>query len=157
MTPAINILKKSNIHFTIHEYRHDRDSKAYGKEAAQSLGVNEDQMFKTILVVLYGNKKYPAVGMVPVSRQLNLKSFAQATGSKKAELAEPGIAERTTGYLVGGISPFGQKKHLQTIIDRSALQFKTIFVSGGKRGLQIELAPTDLIQLCDAEIADIRR
>ncbi len=157
MTPAINILKKAEINFTLHEYMHNTGSKAYGKEAAFSLGVNEDRIFKTLIVKLHGKADSLVVGIVPVSGQLNLKSFAKATRSKKAEIADTVKAESTTGYLVGGISPLGQKKLLQTIIDTSALQFETIYVSAGKRGLQIELDPEDLVKLCDAELADIRR
>jgi len=155
MTPAIKIARKAKIDFTLHEYPHDVGNREYGKEAALSLGVHENRMFKTLLVMLHGKIKEMAVGIVPVSGQLDLKGFAKATRVKKAEMANAVKAERTTGYVVGGISPLGQKKHLQTIMDTSALQFDTIYVSAGKRGLQIELSPKDLIQLCNAETANI--
>ncbi len=140
-----------------HEYRHHTGSNAYGKEAAQSLGINEDRIFKTLVVMLFEKTARPAIGIVPVSGQLDLKSFAKATCVKKAEIANAVKAERTTGYVVGGISPLGLRKRLQTIIDTSAIQFETIYVSAGKRGLQIELAPGDLVKLCNAGLANIRR
>lgn len=157
MTPAISLLQKANIKFVIHEYKHDAAGNNFGKEAAERLGLDEARIFKTLLVVLHDGKDRLAVGMVPVGGHLNLKSFARTAGVKSAEMAAVKQAERTTGYLAGGISPLGQKKRLQTIIDTSALQFETIFISAGKRGLQIELAPEDLIHLCDADLAAISR
>lgn len=141
----------------MHEYAHDADADSYGREASDALGVPPERLFKTLLVSLQGGKHPLAVAIVPVSHQLNLKSVAAAAGAKKAAMAEPADAERATGYVVGGISPLGQKKRLPAFIDASAANFKTIYVSAGKRGLQIELAPGDLVRLCRAETGDIRR
>jgi Cys-tRNA(Pro)/Cys-tRNA(Cys) deacylase len=157
MTPAINTLKKAKAPHTVHEYAHDADADSYGREASEALGVAPERMFKTLLVTLQGGKRPLAAALVPVSHQLNLKAVAAAAGAKKAAMAEPAEAERATGYVVGGISPLGQKKRLPAFIDATALNFKTIYVSAGRRGLQIELAPGDLIRLCRAETVAIRR
>lgn len=157
MTPAINALKKAKVSYTLHEYVHDADADSYGREASDALGVPPERMFKTLLVSLQGGKHPLVVAMVPVSSQLNLKSVAAATGAKKAAMAEPADAERATGYVVGGISPLGQKRRLPAFIDATAQNFATIYVSAGKRGLQIELSPGDLIRLCRAQMADIIR
>ena len=142
MTPAINCLKKAKINYQLHQYEHNPDSKAYGEEAAQKLNIAFDQIFKT-LVVSVDNRDL-AVAVVPVSRQLDLKAFVKVIGSKKAKMADKKDVERTTGYISGGVSPIGQKKKLMTIIDSSALKFNSIYVSAGRRGLQIELSPKDL-------------
>ncbi|MCD4678698.1 MAG: Cys-tRNA(Pro) deacylase [Desulfobacula sp.] len=142
MTPAINCLKKAKINYQIHQYEHNPDSKAYGEEAAQKLNIAFNQIFKT-LVVSVDNKDL-SVAVVPVSGQLDLKAFVKIIGSKKAEMADKKDVERTTGYILGGVSPIGQKKKLMTIIDSSALKFNSIYVSAGRRGLQIELSPKDL-------------
>ncbi|WP_373499041.1 Cys-tRNA(Pro) deacylase [Desulfococcus sp.] len=157
MTPAIHLLKKSKVPHTVHTYAHDPESRDYGREASEALGVPSDRMFKTLLVALQGGKQALAVAMVPVSGQLDLKALAAAAGAKKAAMADPADAERASGYVVGGISPLGQKKQLPAFIDESAVNFETIYVSAGKRGLQIEMAPEDLIRLCKAAVADIRR
>lgn len=157
MTPAINQLKKAKVSHTVHTYAHDPESRDYGREASEALGVTPDRMFKTLLVSLQGGKHPLAAAMVPVAGQLDLKALASAAGAKKAAMADPADAERATGYVVGGISPLGQKKRLPAFIDATALAFKTIYVSAGKRGLQIELSPGDLIRLCGAAAADIRR
>jgi Cys-tRNA(Pro)/Cys-tRNA(Cys) deacylase len=157
MTPAINLLKKSKVPHTVHEYDHDADADAYGREASEALGVAPERMFKTLLVALQGGKHPLAAALVPVSHQLNLKAIAAAAGAKKAAMADPPEAERATGYVVGGISPLGQKRRLPFVIDATAAAFETIYVSAGKRGLQIELAPGDLIRLCRAYTANIRR
>ena len=157
MTPAINVLKKQRIPHTVHEYAHDAAADSYGRKAAEALGVPPERMFKTLVVSLQGGKNALAVAVVPVSHQLNLKSVASAAGPKTAAMAAPADAERATGYVVGGISPLGRKKRLAAFVDASARDFATIYVSAGKRGLQIELSPDDLIQLCRAETAEIRR
>ena len=157
MTPAINALKKAKVPHTVHEYTHAADADAFGREASEALGVPPERMFKTLLISLQGGKHPLAVAVVPVSHQLNLKSVAALAGAKKAAMADPADAERATGYVVGGISPLGQKRRLPAFIDASAANFKTIYVSAGKRGLQIELAPGDLVRLCRAKTADIRR
>jgi Cys-tRNA(Pro)/Cys-tRNA(Cys) deacylase len=145
MTPAINTAKKAKIDFTIHEYTHDPKSNSYGEEAAEKMGIEKDRVFKT-LVVSNENAQL-CVAIVPVSSQLNLKLFAKAMGSKKAAMADKKLVEKTTGYVLGGVSPIGQKKKLSTIIHETAKQYDTIFVSAGKRGLEIELAPDDLTKL----------
>ncbi len=142
MTPAINSLKKANIKHNIHSYDHDPKSKAYGEEAAEKLNVSFDRLFKTLVVSI--ENKVLAVAVVPVSKQLHLKSFAKSLKAKKVKMADKTFVERSTGYLLGGVSPIGQKKRLTTIIDESALSFDTIYVSAGKRGLQVELSPNDL-------------
>lgn len=157
MTPAINLVQKSGAKFRVHEYPHDPGNAAYGMEAAELLGQNPDQVFKTLLLMLDSNPKKLAVGIVPVSSQLDVKALARAMGAKKAEMADPKMAERMTGYLVGGISPLGQKRLLPTALDESALRFATIFVSGGRRGLEIELEPQTLLDLCKADAVALCR
>ena len=147
MTPAVRILRKAKIDFAIHEYLHDPKSRSYGEEASEKLGVGKDRVFKTLMVSDDNGKL--CVGIIPVSSQLNLKLFARAIGAKKAAMADRQIVEKTTGYVLGGISPIGQKKKLLTIIHETAKEFPTIFVSAGKRGLEIELAPDDLIRLTE--------
>ena len=153
MTPAINLVKKRKISHKIHEYTHDSNSESYGAEAAEKMGVSESQVFKTLVAKLDG--KTLAVGIVPVSSTLSLKQLAKAAGGKKAAMADPAEVERSSGYVLGGVSPLGQKKLLKTIIDKSAQEFETIFVSAGKRGLEIELAPEDLAGLLRGEFASI--
>src|SRR5690554_4252225 len=143
MTPAVKLAKKSGVNFKLHEYLHDPSSQSYGEEAVNALGLDPAQVFKTLLVCLNGQPSNLAVAVIPVSHQLNLKSIAKALKSKKAEMADPKLAEKTTGYLVGGISPLAQKKQLPTVIDKSAEEFERINVSAGKRGLEIELNPQD--------------
>lgn len=155
MTPAVNAAIAAKIKYTLHAYAHDPDVNAYGLEAAAALGIRPEQIFKTLMVSLSGLKEPIAVGIVPVSAQLDLKSFAIAAHAKKAVMADAKDAERTTGYVLGGISPLGQRKRLLTIIDEAALNYPTIYVSAGKRGLQIELSPGDLIRLCAARTAPI--
>jgi Cys-tRNA(Pro)/Cys-tRNA(Cys) deacylase len=145
MTPGINAARQANIFHKVHEYRHDTGNRSYGNEAAEKLGIPEQQVFKTLVVSLGG--KELAVGVVPVSAMLNMKLIAKATGAKKAEMANQADVERSTGYILGGVSPLGQKKKLKTIIDNSAKQFDTIYVSAGRRGLEIELRPDDLARL----------
>lgn len=145
MTPAIKIAKKAKVDFKIHEYSHDPRSDSYGQEAAEKLGISPDQVFKTLVVAM--NSKELGVAVLPVSCQLNFKMFAKAMGVKKAAMADTKLVEKTTGYILGGVSPIGQKKKLPTVVHDTAKVFKTIFVSAGKRGLDIELTPDDLVKL----------
>lgn len=151
MTPAIKQAEKAGISFKVHQYEHDPAVQAYGDEAAQAMGVEAHRVFKTLLFALNSEPKNLAVAVVPVSGQLNLKVAASVLGCKKASMADTKIAQNTTGYILGGISPLGQKKRLPTIIDESAYAFDTIFVSAGRRGLEIELSAYDLMTLCDAK------
>ena len=155
MTPATKAAKKAGVSFSIHQYDHDDAAASYGEEAAVLLGVNPPQVFKTLLVACTATQKL-AVALVPVSHQLNLKLVAKALAFKKVTMADPKKAEIATGYVLGGISPLGQKKRLPFVVDTSVNNFNTVFVSGGRRGLEIELAPADLVSLCDATISDIK-
>ncbi|BCB41570.1 Cys-tRNA(Pro)/Cys-tRNA(Cys) deacylase [Vibrio alginolyticus] len=147
MTPAINLAKKKKIPHTIHQYEHDPRADSYGLEAAEVLGQDPKTVFKTLLFCLNGEPKNLAVAIIPVDQKLNLKLAAKAAKGKKADMADPEIAQKTTGYVVGGISPLGQKKALPTFLHESAAKQDTICVSAGKRGLEIELAPRDLLSL----------
>ncbi len=153
MTPGINVAKKAKVAHTVHEYAHDPASVSYGLEAAEKLGIAAARVFKTLVVSLDGREL--AVGVVPVSAMLGMKQIAKAAGAKKAAMAAPADVERATGYVLGGVSPLGQKKRLRTFIDASAADFATIFVSAGRRGLEIELSPQDLRALTGASFADI--
>ncbi|RMX08742.1 Cys-tRNA(Pro) deacylase [Corticibacter populi] len=155
MTPAINLLKKNGIAHQVHSYQHDSNASSYGLEAVEKLGLDPARVFKTLLAQTEHGELLVAV--VPVSGTLDLKALAQAAGGKKCDMADPQAAQRATGYLVGGISPLGQKKAHRSFIDASAQAFPTIHVSAGRRGLEIELAPQDLAALCDAAFADIGR
>lgn len=157
MTPAIDVLKKTGIEHTIHQFRHDPRSDSFGREAAERLGIPRERVFKTLLVAFGGNAKNLGVGVIPVESRLDLKAIAKACGAKRANMAEPTQAERVTGYLVGGISPLGQKRLLPTIIDANAQRFSTVFVSAGQRGLEIELAPRVLEELLNARFMCICR
>jgi len=155
MTPAVNCLKKAKISYTLHSYDHDPKSAAYGEEAAQKLNVSFDRLFKT-LVVSVEDESFMTV-LVPVSKQLDLKALARATGTKNAKMADKKEVERVTGYVLGGVSPLGQKKKTATVMDISAQNFDTIFVSAGRRGLQIEISPKALARLTRAVCLDIGR
>ncbi|WP_039913326.1 Cys-tRNA(Pro) deacylase [Cellvibrio mixtus] len=139
MTPAIKALEKSKVGFSIHEYHHDPASESYGLEAAEKLAVVPDRVFKTLVVMLDG--KEFAVGIIPVSALLSMKQIAKAAGAKKAVMADKQAVERITGYVLGGVSPFGQKKSLKTFIDCTAENHSSIYVSAGRRGLEMEVAP----------------
>ena len=153
MTPAINEAKKQKIPFTVHQYSHNPDHSSYGLEAVEALDIEASRVFKTLVVQL--DNKTLSVAVVPVSCQLNMKLFAKAAEVKKAAMADAAQVEKTTGYVLGGVSPLGQKKRLRTIIDASAGNHETIFVSGGKRGLEIELKPADLCRLTSGSFAAI--
>ncbi|GGK59481.1 Cys-tRNA(Pro) deacylase [Amphritea balenae] len=155
MTPAINLARKSKVEFSLHQYKHDPKSESYGEEAAIALNIEPERVFKTLLVAINGDQKELAVAVVPVSGKLNLKGVANALKAKKIMMADPLQAQRMTGYLVGGISPLGQKKCLPTLLDASASSQETIYVSAGKRGLEIELSPNDLLQLTGGQLAEI--
>jgi len=157
VTPAIKVLERAGVAFQIREYEHDPAAPAYGLEAAEKLGMPPEQVFKTLLVAIEGSSRRLAVGIVPVAQQLDLKAMAAALGVKKVSMAQPADAERSSGYIVGGISPLGQKRQLPTVLDASAARQATILVSGGRRGLDLELAPADLCRLLDARQAPIAR
>ncbi|MEZ9230878.1 Cys-tRNA(Pro) deacylase [Vibrio amylolyticus] len=150
MTPAIDYAKKHKIAHTIHQYDHDPRVTSFGMEAVEVLGQNPQRVFKTLLFCLNGEPKNLAVAVIPVENQLNLKLAAKSAKVKKAAMADAGIAQKVTGYVVGGISPLGQKKRLPTFIHQSATEFDSICVSAGKRGLEIELAADDLAKLSNA-------
>lgn len=155
MTPAIKAAQVAGVDIKTHEYRHDPANTNYGLEAAEALGLDPVTVFKTLLVTLNGDARKLAVAVVPVTGQLDLKAMATACKAKKADMADPVVAQRATGYVVGGISPLGQKKRLPTVVDVSATIYPTMFVSGGRRGLDIEIKPDDLIRLCAAQTAAI--
>ena len=154
-TPAIVAAERAGIRFAVHEYAHDPRAESYGLEAAEALGVAPQRVFKTLLAAVDGAQL--VVAIVPVVAQLDLKAVAAAAGGRKAELAKPADAERATGYVIGGISPLGQKKRQPTFVDASAEAFATVHVSAGRRGLEIELAPADLVALTAATVAAIAR
>ncbi len=147
-------LERAGISFTVHEYDHDPRHASYGREASEALGVTPDRMFKTLIAEVDGAL---VTGVVPVEGELDLKALAAASGGKKAVMAQVAAAERATGYVAGGISPVGQRKRLPVVVDSSALRFGTVFCSAGRRGLEIELAPADLVRAAGATVASIGR
>jgi Cys-tRNA(Pro)/Cys-tRNA(Cys) deacylase len=151
-TPATALLTKAKIAFTLHPYDHDPRAEAYGDEAAAALGVAPERIFKTLIALIDGTL---VCAVVPVAGHLNLKSLAAAVGGKRGAMAEPAAAARATGYVVGGISPLGQRSKLPIVVDASADGFDTVFVSAGKRGLQVELSPSDLVRAAGARVAPI--
>lgn len=155
MTPALDLLKKVRAEHRIHSYQHDPKSASYGLEAAEKLGLDPARVFKTLLAS--SEKSELLVAVVPVVGSLDLKALAQAAGVKKVEMADPAAAQRSTGYLLGGISPLGQKKRLRTFIDVTAQPLATIFVSAGRRGLEVELTALALAENTQATFAPIGR
>ena len=153
-TPATVALERAGVAFSLHSYEHDPAAASYGLEAAEVLGLDPASVFKTLLADVDGRI---VVGIVPVTGQLDLKALAAACGGKRATMADPSAAERVTGYVVGGISPIGQKKRLPTVLDDSALQLSTVYVSGGRRGLDLGVDPLDLVRLLGALVAPIGR
>ncbi|MFI9326363.1 Cys-tRNA(Pro) deacylase [Kitasatospora sp. NPDC052868] len=153
-TPATVALENAAVPFTVHAYEHDPAAASYGGEAAQALGIPADRVFKTLVAEVDG---VLTVGVVPVAGQLDLKALAAAVGGKRAAMADPAAAERSSGYVLGGISPLGQRRALRTVVDDSALAHPTVYVSAGRRGLEVELSPADLIALTTARTAPIGR
>lgn len=153
-TPATTALTRAGVVFALREYVHDPAAPSYGLEAAHALGVAPERVFKTLLAEVDGRL---VVAVVPVSGQLDLKALAAAVGGKRAVMADPHDAERATGYVVGGISPLGQRKRLPTVVDLTATEHRTVLVSGGRRGLDLELDPADLVRLTGARTAVIGR
>lgn len=151
-TPATTLLVKRKIEHTVHAYEHDPGAESYGTEAAQALGIEPARVFKTLVADVDGKL---TVGVVPVTGQLDLKALAAAAGGKKAKLADPAAAQRATGYVLGGISPLGQRSRLPLVVDVTANDWPTVFCSAGRRGLEIELAPAELITLTGATVAAI--
>lgn len=152
-TPATLLLKQQKVAHTVHEYDHDPRAAGYGLEAATALGIEPGRCFKTLVADVDG---VLTVAVVPVSGPLDLKALASAVGGKRAAMADPAAAERSSGYVVGGISPLGQRKRLRTVIDASASAWPTVYVSAGRRGLDVELSPGDLARLTSATLAPIR-
>jgi Cys-tRNA(Pro)/Cys-tRNA(Cys) deacylase len=151
-TPAIAALVRAKAQHTLHPYHHDPATTAFGDEAVAALGWDPERVFKTLVASVDGSL---VVGIVPVAAHLDLKALAAAAGGKKAKMANVSDAERSSGYVAGGISPLGQRRALPTVIDAGITRFDTVLVSAGKRGLQVELAPADLIALCRATLAAI--
>ena len=153
-TPATVALTAAGVAYTVHSYDHDPAHPSYGEEAAQAMGVSPDRVFKTLVADVDGAL---TVAVVPVAGQLDLKALAAAVGGKRAAMADPALAERTTGYVRGGISPLGQRTRLRTVVDAAALDHPSVLVSAGRRGLDVALAPADLVALTGAVVAPVGR
>jgi Cys-tRNA(Pro)/Cys-tRNA(Cys) deacylase len=154
LTPAITAAERAGVTFEVLAYEHRPGAPAYGMEAAEALGQPPERVFKTLVARADGRL---VVALVPVHRALDLKRLAAAVGARRAEMAKPADAERATGYVVGGISPLGQRRRLPTVIDASVAALPRVFVSAGRRGLELALHPADLQRLCDAVLADVAR
>lgn len=155
VTPAIRALEQAGISYEVHEYEHSGEGRDYGLEAARELSLDPDRVFKTLVLAVAGHRPGEVVGIVPVSTQADLKAVGVALGAKRVEICDRAVAERLTGYVVGGISPIGQKKRLPTLLDTSAEGWPTIFVSAGRRGLDLEIAPGDLLAMTGGRLAPI--
>ncbi|WP_028865763.1 Cys-tRNA(Pro) deacylase [Psychromonas aquimarina] len=153
MTPAVNFVKKQKIPYQVHEYDHQPGSESYGLEASEKLGLPASVVFKTLVVCL--DTKQLVVALLPVDKKLSMKHAAKAAGAKKAQMADKNDVLRSTGYVLGGVSPLGQKKRLTTLLDISAVGLPSIYVSAGKRGLDIELNPQDLIRVLNASAVEL--
>ena len=153
-TPATVALTRAGVAFTLHEYAHDPRATSYGSEAAEALGLDPDRVFKTLRAEVDGTH---VVAVVPVGGWLDLKALARAFGGRKAAMADPKDAERSTGYVVGGIAPVGQKRRLPTVVDESAVAYDVVYVSAGRRGLDLGIAPADLVAVTGAVTADVSR
>ncbi|MGI9493073.1 MAG: Cys-tRNA(Pro) deacylase [Geminicoccaceae bacterium] len=154
-TPAVSDVERRGLHYRLHRYDFDPGDLGIGEQAAEALGIAAERLFKTLMVVIDGQKL--AVALTPVNAETHMKTLAAAVGGKRVAMATIDQAERVTGYVKGGISPFGQRQQLDVVVDRSIELHETIFVNGGKRGLQIELAPADLIAALKATLADLAR
>ena len=154
-TPATAALTRAGVAFTLHPYTHVDGQRHFGDEATAALGLDPARVFKTLVAEVTGQRASLAVAVVPVAHQLDLKALAAALGAKKAAMADPAAAQRSTGYVLGGISPLGQRTALPTVVDASALTFPTVYLSAGRRGLQVEVSPTDLVTLTGAKVAAI--
>lgn len=157
MTPAIKILNELKVRYKVREYQASNHEKNYGLKAAEALQQDPLQVYKTLVAVIDGNQRKPSIALIAVANQLDLKKMATSLGGRKAVMAEPALAQKTTGYVVGGISPIGQRQLLPTVIDQTACAFESIFVSAGKRGVQLEVNPDDLIRILKARYAEISR
>lgn len=155
MTPAVTAARRAGIDHRVLEYAHDPSTTAFGREAADALGLDSRLVYKTLVASSAAGQ--PLVAVIPVTARLDLKALASAIGDKKVAMSDPAVAERVTGYVVGGISPLGQRRRLPTVLDRSALEHALIYVSAGRRGLEIALDPNDLVTLTDARVAAIAR
>ncbi len=153
-TPALDFLTKSGVEHSVHSYDHDPGHASYGLEAAEKTGVSPDRVFKTLMV---SSSSAQYIAIVPVALHVDLKAVAGVVGEKQVTMTDPKVAERSSGYVLGGISPFGQKKQLTTVVDQSALNFPSVYVSAGRRGVEVEVAPQILIDLLDAAVAPIAR
>ncbi len=153
MTPAVQVAKQAGVVFSVHQYEHDPHAASYGTEAVEKLGAAADTIFKTLVVQT--DKGELAVTIVPVMKSLDLKAAASTLSAKKVRMADKSLVQRTTGYILGGVSPLGQKKQLPTLIDSSAEKHQQIYISAGRRGLEIALSPGDLVDLCNATLSEI--
>ena len=156
-TPATEALARAGVAHTLHPYEHHDGERHFGDEATAALGLDPARVFKTLVADVGDGRSRLVVAVVPVARQLDLKALAAAVGAKRAVMADPAAAQRSSGYVLGGISPLGQRTPLPTVVDASAEDFPTIHVSGGRRGLQVELAPADLVAVTRATVAPVSR